>query len=84
MGSRGRPPYGRVRYLFIGDKILYQCSKLISLPGLDIQGGSVAVFITPAVVGLSVVAESDIAFVGPGTNNTENSTKNITVTNWKR
>ena len=41
-------------------------------------------FITPAVVSLSVAAESDITFIGPGTNNTENSSKNITVTNWKR
>jgi len=82
-GKQGSP-YGRVRYLFIGDEILYQCSKLISLPGLDIQGGSFAVFITPAVVGLSVAADSDITFIGPGTNNTENSTKNITVTDWKR
>jgi len=57
---------------------------MIYLPGLDIQGGSVVVFITPGVVGSKVVAESDITFSGPGMKNAENSRKNNNVTNWRR
>lgn len=40
--------------------------------------------ITPGVVGFNMVAESDITFIGPGTKNTENGRKNITVSNWIR